>query len=291
MPPGLQNLDDRVRSLEFPRPALQPSRKAGAVLALNQRDTPICAVDALGELGFCHCLTLMGKGHNMQLSRRRAVLFGLGATMLSAPLASLAHAQAIGSTLNGLLGQAVDGALDRLSKPGAFYNDEAVRIALPVVGGTGGLLGSAMKVGRKFGVLDTFTRQLNDAAGKAAGEAKPLFRTAISDLSFTDVPGIVSQPDGGTRYLRSSAGDELETKLRPLVDSALGDLGAFKQLDKLTARTGVLAASGISREGLGKSVASQALNGIFKYIGSEEASLRSDPLGKAGSLLKGILGN
>lgn len=225
------------------------------------------------------------------LSQRRVFLAGFGATLLSAPLAGLAWAQGLGGTLNGLLGRATDSALDRLVQPGAFYNDESIRIGLPLLGGSGGLLGSAMMAGRRLGVLDGFTRRLNDAAGKAAGEAKPIFRTAINGLSFTDVPGIVSQSDGGTQYLRTSAGGELETKLRPLVDSALGDLGAFKQLDKLTARSGVLAASGISRDGLGKSVTSQALNGIFKYIGSEEANLRADPLGKAGSLLKGILKN
>lgn len=227
------------------------------------------------------------------LSQRRAFLAGLGATVLSAPLTGLARAQGLGGTLNGLLGRATDSALDRLVQPGAFYNDQTIRIGLPLVGGSGGggLLGSAMKAGRRLGVLDGFTRQLNDAAGKAAGEAKPIFRAAIDDLSFTDVPGIVSHSDGGTQYLRGSAGGELETKLRPLVDSALGDLGAFRQLDKLTGRSGILAASGISRDGLGKSVTGQALNGIFKYIGAEETNLRADPLGKAGSLLKGILKN
>lgn len=223
------------------------------------------------------------------LSQRRTFLAGLVATALSAPPAGVAQAQGLGGTLDDLLGRAVDAALDRLVQPGAFYDDEAIRIGLPLLGGTGGLLGSAMRAGSKLGVLDGFTRTLNDAAGRAAGEAKPIFHAAIDDLSFADVPGIVAQSDGGTRYLRSSAGGALETRLRPLVDSALGDLGAFRQLDKLTARSGVLAASGISRDGLGKSVTSQALNGIFKYIGSEEASLRANPLGKAGSLLKGIL--
>lgn len=225
----------------------------------------------------------------MELSQRRMFLAGIGAALLFVPLAGRARAGGLGSAVGGLLGKAVDSALDRLVQPGAFYNDEAIRIGLPLPGGQKGFLGSAMKFGRKFGVLDGFTRQLNDAAGKAAGEAKPIFRSAIDGLSFADVPGIVSQNDGGTQYLRSSAGSELEAKLRPLVDAALGDIGAFKQLDKLTGRSGVLAASGISRDGLGKSVTSQALSGIFKYIGSEETRLRADPLGKAGSLLKTIL--
>jgi hypothetical protein len=44
-------------------------------------------------------------------------------------------------------------------------------------------------------------RKLNDAAGIAAGADKPMFRTAISSLSITDVPGIVQHNDGATQYL------------------------------------------------------------------------------------------
>jgi len=79
--------------------------------------------------------------------------------------------------------------------------------------------------------------------------------------------------------------------LRPLVDSALTQLGAFRQLDKLTAKSGLLRGSGIGRDTLGKSVTGQALDGIFKYMGSEEGKLRADPLGTAGKVLQGVLGN
>jgi hypothetical protein len=229
----------------------------------------------------------------MQQSRkciqRRTLLTGLAATALFVPFAGTATAKGLG--LTGMLGRASDSALDRLAKPGAFYNDPDIRIGLPFLGGGGGALSSALNAGRKAGLLDGLIRKLNDAAGIAAGEAKPIFRTAIDELSLADVPGIVSQNDGATQYLKQSAGEELHGKLRPLVDTALGDLGAFKQLDKLSARYSFLGLAGINRDGLGQSVTEQGLSGIFSYIGSEEANLRSDPLGKAGGLLKGVLGN
>lgn len=218
---------------------------------------------------------------------RRMLLLGL-ATL---PVAAGAQAQVLGSGLTGLLGKASDSALDKLAVPGAFYADPAVRIVLPLVGGAGGLLGQVLNKGSQLGLADGLTRKLNDAAGLAAKEAKPVFRAAIGKLTLADVPGIATQNDGASQYLRRSAATELTARLRPLVDAGLVKVGAFGALDKL-ARKGTLAQlAGVSHDKLGASVTDQALNGIFRYMGSEEARLRANPLKPAESLLKGILGN
>lgn len=225
------------------------------------------------------------------IDRRKAVtgILGLGAALMLAPAAV-----ARGFGLSSILGIASDRALDKLAVPGAFYDDEDIRIGLPFVGdlgGGGGILGSVLGATSRLGILDGLIRKLNNAAGVAAGEAKPIFRAAIDDLSFSDVPGIVKEDDGATQYLRRSAGDELNGKLRPHVDGALGETGAYDQLDELSEKHSFLRTAGITRDGLGNSVTEQALNGIFRYIGAEEAKLRADPLGKAGGLLKGVLGD
>lgn len=221
---------------------------------------------------------------------RRGVLAGLALL----PLAQVLAAQGLnlgGGALGSLLGRASDSSLDRLAQPGAFYNDTAIRIALPLVGRQGGALGSILGGADRLGLTGGLVRSLNDAAGMAAREAKPVFRAAIGRLSFADVPGIVSQSDGASQFLRRSAGEELHGKLRPLIDGALGKVGAFTQLDGLSRRSRLVAAAGLTRDGLGLSVTEQALNGIFKYIGAEEGRLRANPLGPAGSVLGGILRN
>ena len=229
---------------------------------------------------------------SVDLSTRRAVLAGLGGFGAMTLLGGPAHAAGLGSTFTDLLGRASDSALDRLAQPGAFYNDPAVRIGLPLMGrSAGGALNSVMNVGQQLGLTDNVTRKLNDAAGIAAREAKPIFRTAIGQLKLSDVPGIATQSDGATQYLRQSAGTELLGKLRPLVDAALGQLGAFSQVDKLSRKSSLIRAAGITREKLGESVSSQTLSGIFQYIGREEGKLRANPVGSAGGLLKGLLGN
>lgn len=236
--------------------------------------------------------------HSPHHPDRRAMLAALGASM-ALGFATPLQAAGLGGSVGALLGQASDSSLDRLGQPGAFYNDPAVRIALPLIGklggsaggGVGGTLLSLLDKGQQLGLTDNLVRKLNDAAGAAAKEAKPIFRSAIGKLKLTDVPGIATQRDGATQYLRSSAGADLTARLRPLVDRGLAGVGALKELDRVSASSAMLRSAGLTRDRIGGSVTEQALNGIFRYIGAEEGRLRDNPVGALGGLLKGVLGN
>lgn len=196
-----------------------------------------------------------------------------------------------GFSLKGALGDASDSALNKLSQPDAFYDDETVRVRLPEP------LRNASKVLRfvgKSGLANDLTKSVNAAAGLAAQEAKPIFRAAIDDLSLSDGVGIATGGDrAATEYLRDTSGEVLREKVRPLVMSALGDVGAFEQLDKLkdVRQIASLAGADISNEGLADSVTDQAMDGIFSYIGNEEAAFRANPIEKSKGLLGGLLGN
>ena len=213
---------------------------------------------------------------------RRTIVTGLTASAWIALLPSAARAQfgSSGLGLSSILGKATDSALDKLAQPGAFYNDEDVRIGLPIVGqSSGGLLGSLLDGASRLGVLDDVTRQINDAAGIAAGEAKPIFRDAIDGLSFSDAPGIIKENDGGTQYLRRSSNDALHAKLEPLVDSALEALGVYSTFDGLANKHSFIRQAGLNRESSNRSVTDQGLDGIFSYVGKEEIAFRKDPIG------------
>ncbi len=259
---------------------------------------------------------MTGKAHAYD---RRTFMAALAASGVAsaAPLGAQAWAAGLGSGLGGLLASASDAALTKLATPGAFYGDPAVRIGLPLIGNlggglggglggqlggllgnsggalgnTGGVLDQVVTQGAKLGLADGLVRKLNDAAGLAANTAKPVFRTAINKLSLTDIPGIATNNDGATQYLRTSAGDELRRRMRPLIDSALGKVGAYAALARL-GKSGTMASlAGIGRDKLGSSVTDQAMNGIFRYIGSEESRLRANPVGTVGGVLGGLLGN
>lgn len=224
---------------------------------------------------------------NQPRTLRNIGLAGAAALMLSGIPAAVPAGAAppkVRSMVTGILDKASDGALDRLSQPGAFYADTAVRIILP--GAAGGVASKLLDMGGKLGLTDDLTRTINDAAGSAAAEAKPIFRSAIDNLKITDAPGLIATRDGGTRYLKRSAGPTLRSKIRPLMVAALDRLGAFRMLDGLG---GTAASLGLTRDKLSDSVTDQALNGIYSYMGSEEAKLRANPLGAGKSLIDGIL--
>lgn len=237
---------------------------------------------------------------------RRAILTGVSVASAALFMPAIGHAQNIGDILGGskessgnglglssILGKATDNALDKLALPGAFFNDEEIRIGLPVLGSLGGgkkggVLGTILGAGSKMAGLpgvDDIIRGINDAAGVAAGEAKPIFRDAIDGLSFSDAPGIIKENDGGTQYLRSSSNDALHEKLTPLVDSALGDAGIHGQIDKLSEQSSLLRDAGLDRESVNKTVTDQGLDGIFSYISKEEIEFRKNPLRGLGSIL------
>ena len=212
---------------------------------------------------------------------RRMLLAG-AAGMFACAIAPGAFARLPKSWVKGLIGSASDGALDKLAQPGAFYRDTAVRILLP--GANGKLASKLFGMGDKLGLTTNLTKSLNDAGGKAAGEAKPVFRAAIDNLRWTDAPGLVSKNDGATRYLQTSAGTVLFTRVSPLIGSALENVGAYRQLDQLSKGNQLMASAGLTRDGLTRSVTEQALKGIFHYMAGEEAALRRNPA----NLLKGV---
>ncbi len=230
---------------------------------------------------------------------RRRMMAGIGGVTLTIIVPASSSAQGLGGLqlggkkagrgLSGILGKATDNALDKLAQPGAFYGDEDVRIGLPIIGGSGkrsgGLLGSVLGAGNRLGLLDGLTQGINDAAGVAAGEAKPIFRDAIDELSFTDAPGIIRESDGGTQYLRSSANDRLHSRLEPLIDSALEQAGIYRQFDSLMRKHSFIREAGLDRGSINRSVTDQGLDGIFTYIGREERNFRKNPLGGLGDLI------
>lgn len=195
----------------------------------------------------------------------------------AAAFALTAPAPAMSPTLNlkSLLGNASDNALTQLEQPGAFYADKAIRIGLP---GKAKKLGGILKFADQAGLTGDLTKSLNDAAGLAAGAAKPVFRNAIDQMTLTDgVSVITGGGRAGTDYLKSSSGTVLEGQLRPLVVDALGKTGAYKLFDKM-GKSSSLTALGISSDGLTDSVTKQTANGIFQYMGNEETKLRKNPL-------------
>jgi len=197
----------------------------------------------------------------------------------AAIVSSPAVAQSAG--ISKLLGGASDSALDKLAQPGAFFADKAVRILLP---GPLQKASGLLRFTSKKGLTKDLTKSMNDVASLAAKEAKPIFRQAIDGISLKDGVSIARESGGATQYLRDSSGDSLRDKIRPLVFKAMGDTGAFDQLDKLSS-VKAISKLGISSDKMTDHVTSKTLDGIFKYMAAEENKVRKNPLKALGSVL------
>lgn len=216
----------------------------------------------------------------MKKSFIRTVMVAAFITVSSGAMVSTpAIAQSEGIT--NLLAGASDSALDKLSQPGAFFADKAVRIGLP------GPLEKASKLLSLTGKGDLakdLTKSMNDVATIAANEAKPIFREAINGLTLKDGLGAATQSGGVTEYLRESSEDSLTSKIRPLIAQAMGDAGTFDQLDKLTS-VKAISKLGISGDSMTDHVTDKTLDGIFKYMAAEENTVRKNPLKTLGGVL------
>ncbi len=195
-----------------------------------------------------------------------------------AALASPVHAQLSGDGVKDVLGNASDAALDKLSKPGAFSADDAIRITLPGAKGMGDL----MKLTDQAGVTNDIGGSLNRAAEQAAGEAKPIFRAAIDRITMKDAVGIATGGNtAATDYLKRTSGNEITAKLAPLVEAALARSGVLRQ-------TSQLAQFGMTDAKLTDYVTKKASDGIFTYVGREETRMRQNPVESGKALLKGL---
>jgi len=213
------------------------------------------------------------------LLRTVLVAASLMVSLSLAAFGSPAFGQISGDGLKEMLGKASDGALDRLSQPGAFSADDAIRIALP---GAGKGVGDLMNMASKAGLGGDINGSLNRAAEAAASQAKPIFRAAIDKVSFKDAVGIVRGGNtGATDYLKSSTGSEIKAKLLPLIKAALEKTGVLKQASQLKV-------FGMDETKLTDYVTGKTSDGIFTYVGREETKARQDPLGTGGALLKGL---
>lgn len=180
-----------------------------------------------------------------------------------------------------MLADASDRALDKLSQPGAFSADQAIRIALPGMGGGG--MGKLMDLVGQTGLAGDLNAQLNRAAEQAAAQAKPIFRSAIDRITFQDALTMVRGSTGATDYLRQNTQGQIQAQLLPLVQSALKSSGALNN-------TQALAAVGMGEDRLVRYVADKTSDGIFQYVGQEETKARANPLETGKNLLKSFGG-
>jgi hypothetical protein len=178
--------------------------------------------------------------------------------------------------------------VSRLSKFDGFNGDAVIHIPLP------DKLKSVKSALHRIGLsgpLDDLEIKLNRAAEAATPKAKELFRQAITEMTISDVEAIYRGPeDSATRYFRSKMSPALAEQMKPVVDTALAEVGAIQAYDSVMEKYHSIPFVPDVKADLSAYVIEKGMDGIFYYLAKEEADIRKNPVKQTTELLRRVFG-
>mgnify|MGYP002336302574 FL=1 len=140
--------------------------------------------------------------------------------------------------------------------------------------------------------VDKFIVSLNRAAEDAAKEAKPVFVTAIKQMTIQDAAGILKgQPDAATQYLKKTTSSPLKDAFMPIVKNSLEKVNATKYYADLINTYNKLPLVQKMNPNLDEYATDKAIGGLFVMIAKEEKNIRSNPGARTSELLKKVFGS
>jgi Protein of unknown function (DUF4197) len=179
-------------------------------------------------------------------------------------------------------------AVQAVSKEGGYYNNPKIKIPLP---------GSVQKVEKLIRVagygsqVDAFELSMNQAAEKAAPEAKNIFWDSIKQMSITDARKILDGPENGaTLYFQEKTSGRLSELFKPIVHKSMSEVGVTEKYQELDGKMASIPLVGSIRFDLDKYVNDKALDGLFLMLAEQEKKIRQDPAARVTDLLKEVFG-
>jgi hypothetical protein len=150
---------------------------------------------------------------------------------------------------------------------------------------------SVLKSIGKSGLADDLELRLNRAAEAAAPAAKELFWQAISGMTFDDVRQIFNGPDdSATRYFQRKMTPPLTTRMEPVVERSLSEVGAIQSYDAMIGQYKSVPFVPDVKADLTEYAVEKAMDGLFYYVAREEAAIRNDPAARTTELLQKVFG-
>jgi hypothetical protein len=198
--------------------------------------------------------------------------------------------------LKEALANGVQKGTGNLNKKGAFANT-ALKILLPpeVRSLEAKIRGNAILNAAVGGQLDKTIAAMNEGAENAMTKAVPIFKNAVSKMSFADAMGILKGGDGAaTRYFKSTTTDTLQASFKPIIKTALDEvkLAEFwspvvKELNKPLSKT-VLGLKTDINPDLNQYVTELATVALFGEIEKQENAIRNNAAERSTALLKKV---
>jgi hypothetical protein len=140
--------------------------------------------------------------------------------------------------------------------------------------------------------VDKFVMALNRAAEDAATEAKPIFVSAIKQMSIQDAFAILrGEQDAATQYLNRTTSPLLHEKFMPIVQASLQKVNATQYYADLVTAYNKLPMVQKVNPDLDDYATKMAINGLFVMVAKEEKNIRQNPGARSSDVLKKVFGS
>jgi hypothetical protein len=195
----------------------------------------------------------------------------------------------VGSGLKEALINGISKGADITSQLDGYFKNPEIKIPFPP---------DVKKVEDKLrqiglgGEVDKFVMTLNRGAEDAAKEAKPIFITAIKQMTIDDAFAILrGQPDAATQFLKRTTTAQLKEKFKPVVQTSLDKVSATKYYGDIVNNYNRIPFIEKVNPDLNDYATDMAIQGLFTMIAKEEKNIRQDPLARTTELLKRVFGS
>jgi len=215
----------------------------------------------------------------------------LGGILNNSGASGLSQADAAAG-IRAALNNGVGSAISTIGVPNGFLGNNLIKIPLP--GFLQDMQSNLSRIGLS-GPLDNLETQLNRGAEAAVPKARDIFVNAISGLSIEDAIGIVQGGNNAaTTLLKERTGGQLSNLFAPIMTNALQQAGAIQTFDQLSGRLNTIPlAPKLGSDAKSKLIThgvDRGLDGMFTYIGREEAAIRADPVRRTSEILRRVFG-
>lgn len=137
--------------------------------------------------------------------------------------------------------------------------------------------------------VDKFILALNRGAEDAAKEAKPIFVSAIKQMTIQDAWSILrGEQDAATQYLKKTTTAQLTEKFKPIIKTSLEKTNATKYYTDLVNTYNKIPLVEKVNPNLDEYATGKAIDGVFIMIAKEEKVIREDPGARTTDLLKKV---
>ncbi|MFO8087781.1 MAG: DUF4197 domain-containing protein [Bacteroidales bacterium] len=179
-------------------------------------------------------------------------------------------------------------AVEKLGEKDALYSNPSLRIPFPQ---EAQIVEEKLRQVGLDNQVDNFIKEMNHGAEEAMSKAKPVFVSAIKEMTIKDAWDILKGPDdAATQYFKDKTSDKLYDLFKPKMKQTLDDMNITNLWADVMSTYNKLPFQQKVNADLPDYVTNMAIDRLFDQIANEEYKIREDPVARVTDLLKKVFG-